>query len=111
MTRRPYSATYAAFFVPEERTFMLYTKRGEPLDRRGDDLFDGRGRHVARVRGSRAFGADGRYVGTLVGDRIVYRSTDSAALGPVYARRLGSPFARAKAIASATLGEEPRLDR
>jgi hypothetical protein len=37
---------------------MLYTKRGEPLDRRGDDLFDGRGRHVARVRGSQAFGSD-----------------------------------------------------
>lgn len=52
----------------------LYTKDGRPLKRHGRDLFARSGRHVARVKGDRAFGPHGRYVGTLVGDRLVYKA-------------------------------------
>jgi hypothetical protein len=90
---------------------MLYTKNGEPLEQRGDDIFDSRGRHVARLCGAKAFNSRGRYVATLVGDRLVYRSTDSASIGSVFAPRVGSPFAGARRAASALLGEEPNFDR
>lgn len=90
---------------------MIYTRDGEPLARRGDDLFDASGRHLARLRGAKAYGADGRYVGTLVGDRLVYRGTDSAGIASPFARRVGSPFARARAVGRAMIGEEPHFDR
>lgn len=56
----------------------LYTMNGRPLTRRRDDLFTRSGNHIGHVQGEKVFGPDGRYVGTLVGDRLVYRSTDSA---------------------------------
>lgn len=90
---------------------MIYTKNGEPLARRGDDVFDARGRHVARLRGTKAFNTHGRYVATLVGDRLVYRSTDSASIGGVFAPSVGSPFAHARAVGAALLGDEPDFDR
>jgi hypothetical protein len=90
---------------------MIHTRDGEPLARGGDDLFDASGRHVARLRGAKAFGPDGRYLGTLVGDRLVYRGTDSAVIGPPFTRRVGSPFAQARTVGSALLGQEPRFDR
>lgn len=90
---------------------MLYTKNGKPLEQRGDDIFDDHGRHVARLRGSKAFNSRGHYVATLVGDRLVYRSTDSASTGGVFTPRVGSPFARASRVGSALLGDEPDFDR
>jgi hypothetical protein len=64
---------------------------------------------VGRIRGSKAFGTDGRYVGTIVGDRLVYRSTDSASIGSPFtaAHRAGS--ARANRAGSAILGDEPDI--
>ena len=90
---------------------MLYTKNGLPLERRGDDIFDSRGRHVARMRGTKAFNSRGHYLATLVGDRLVYRSTDSAALASVFAPRVGTPFARANSVGAALIGDEPDFDR
>lgn len=48
----------------------LYTMNGRPLTRRGDDLFTRSENHIGRVQGEKVFGPDGRYVGTLVGDRL-----------------------------------------
>jgi hypothetical protein len=44
----------------------LYTKEGRPLRQSGDDLFSRSGTHVAKLKGKKAYGPDGRYVGTLV---------------------------------------------
>jgi hypothetical protein len=90
---------------------MIHTKNGEPLRRSGDDLFDASGRHVARLSGIKAFGPSGRYVGTLTGDRLVYRSTDSAVIGSSFVRRAGSGSAQARAVGSAVWGDEPKFDR
>lgn len=90
---------------------MLYTKNGEPLEQRGEDIFDARGRHVARLRGTKAFNSRGHYVATLVGDRLVYRSIDSASIGAVFTPRVGSPFVRVGRLASVMLGEEPDFER
>ena len=67
-----------------------YTMNGRPLTRRGDDLFTRSGNHIGRVQGEKVFGPDGRYVGTLVGDRLVYRSTDSAHVSSEFGRQAGA---------------------
>ncbi len=87
----------------------LYTKEGRPLRRSGDDLFARSGTHVAKLKGKKAYGPDGRYVGTLVGSRLVYRSTDSATIGSAFARRAHAGTANASAVGSAILGDEPPI--
>jgi hypothetical protein len=87
----------------------LYTKNGRPLRRAGDDLFSKSGKHVARVRDDRAFGPDGRYVGTIVGDRLVYRSTHSARIGSPFVQRSFAASALANRSGSAVMGEEPPI--
>ena len=87
----------------------ICTKNGRPLHVSGDDLFSGSGEHVARLTGEKAYGPDGRYVGTLVGDRLVYRSTDSATIGSPFARRRLAGSGSAPAAPSALWGEEPPI--
>jgi hypothetical protein len=87
----------------------LYTKDGRPLQVSGETNYSRSGQPVGRIRGSKVFGTDGRYVGTIVGDRLVYRSTDSASIGSPFtaAHRAGS--ARANRAGSAILGDEPDI--
>lgn len=87
----------------------LFTKNGRPLRRSGDDLFAKSGSHVARLRGNYAFGPDGKYVGTIVGDRLVYRSTDRARIGSPYVQRPHAASAAARRVQSALWGEEPPI--
>ncbi|MGA2453363.1 MAG: hypothetical protein ABSG93_07560 [Solirubrobacteraceae bacterium] len=87
----------------------LYTKEGRPLRQDGDDLFARSGTHVARLRGKKAYDPSGQYVGTLVGNRLVYRAIDSASLGPVFATRLRAGTASAGAVGAAVLGDEPPI--
>jgi hypothetical protein len=87
----------------------LYTKEGRPLRQSGNDLFSSSGIHVARFRGKKAYGPDGRYVGTLVGDRLAYRCTDGATVGSAFAQRAGAGTARACGVGSAICGEEPPI--
>ncbi|MEV6348285.1 hypothetical protein [Actinoplanes sp. NPDC051851] len=55
---------------------QLWTKAGRPLLNDGNDVTVPSGAPVGRIRGDRVFRADDTYVGTLVGDRLVYRSYD-----------------------------------
>lgn len=59
----------------------LCTKSGRLLQRVDDELFSRSGRYLGRFRGNKVYDPDGRYCGTLVGDRVVYRTIDSAAAG------------------------------
>lgn len=86
---------------------MLYTKNGKPLAVSGDDIFDRSGRHLGRRRGDKVYGPDGRYAATIVGDTVVYRSTDSAAIGSSFARSARAGTARASRAGSAPWGDEP----
>jgi hypothetical protein len=83
---------------------QLYTKDGEPLEVGGNDIWDRNGRHVGRRRGKKVFGPNGRYAGTIDGDRVIYRSIDSAEISSPFAPspRVGS--AEANAIGSALWG-------
>lgn len=86
----------------------LYTKNGKPLTVEGDDIFDASGRHVARRIGFAAYGPDGRYAGTIEGDTVVYRSSDSNVSGepfdPLPSRRGTTEPSRAGSTAA---GDEP----
>jgi hypothetical protein len=73
-----------------------------------DDLFTRSGNHIGRVQRRKVFGPDGRYVGTLAGDRLVYRSTDSAHVSSAFGRQAGAASSSANAAAAAVWGEEPR---
>lgn len=85
----------------------LYTKEGRPLQRSGEKLYSRSGRYVGLIRNGRVYDPNGNYAGTIVGDRVIYRSTDSATIaGPsVSADRAG--IARANRVGSATWGDEP----
>jgi hypothetical protein len=83
----------------------LYTKEGRPLRQSGDDLFSRSGTHVAKLKGKKAYGPDGRYVG----NRLVYRSTDSATIGSSFAQRAHAGTASASAVGAAVLGDEPPI--
>ena len=56
----------------------LYTKSERPLQVSRDNVHSRSGKIVGRIRGEKVFGTDGRYVGTIVGNRLVYRSTQGA---------------------------------
>jgi hypothetical protein len=86
---------------------QLYTKNGKPLTGSGDDIFDRSGRHVGRRRGDKVYAPDGRYAGTIVGDIVVYRSTDSATISSAFAPSARAGSARANHAGSALWGEEP----
>lgn len=55
----------------------LWTKNGRPLLNDGNMVTVPSGTVVGKIAGDRVFSAgDGAYVGTLVGDRLVFRSYD-----------------------------------
>jgi hypothetical protein len=60
----------------------MHTKDGRALQTSGTTLYTGSGRVVGRVRDSRLFDQDGHYVGTVVGDRLVYRAAERNKVGP-----------------------------
>jgi hypothetical protein len=61
----------------------LYTRSGRLLQRIDNALFSRSGRYLGQVEDRKVFDPAGRYCGTLVGDRVVYRTIDSAATGAV----------------------------
>lgn len=87
----------------------LYTKDGRPLQVSGETVYSRSGTVIGRIRGKKVYGTDGRYIGTITGDRLVYRSTDSASVSSPFsvANRAGS--ARANRAGSAVWGDEPEI--
>lgn len=57
----------------------LYTRSGRLLQLHGNRLHARSGRYLGQLRNGKVFDPTGRYCGTIVGDRIVYRTIDSAA--------------------------------
>lgn len=87
----------------------LFTKNGRPLEVSGDFIYSRSGIPVGKLRENKVFGPDGRYVGTIVGDRLVFRSTDSACMGSTFSIASHAGSARADAAGSALWGDEPRI--
>jgi hypothetical protein len=87
----------------------IYTKEGRALKLSDGDLFSRSGMHVGRVRGGEAYGPDGRYVGTVVGDCLVYRSKDSAKKTSAYSPRSSNGHSTANRAAKEISGDEPPI--
>lgn len=87
----------------------LYTKDGKPLQVSGEFVYSQSGTPIGRIKGSKVFGTDGLYVGTIVSDRLVYRSTDSAGRGSPFSSAHRSGSARANRAGSALWGDEPNI--
>ena len=88
----------------------MHTKNGRPLQVSGKTLYTGSGRVVGRVHETRLFDQDGRYVGTVVGDRLVFRSAERNKVGPGFtASKCPARALNERARMSMLRGEEPTL--
>lgn len=87
----------------------LYTKNGRPLQVSGNIVYSKSGKVVGRIEGEKVFGTNGRYVGTIVNDRLVYRSTQSATISSSFTSANRTGTARASRVGSAIWGEEPDI--
>jgi hypothetical protein len=88
----------------------LYTKNGTPLAVRGSAVFNPAGQNFGYIRGDRVYGLDGRYRGTIINDRLIYRSTHAASVGSARAASAGTASASAARAASALWGDEPNIE-
>ena len=87
----------------------LYTKNGRPLQVSGDKVYSRSGSVVGRIKGKKVFDTHGHYVGTIVSDRLVYRSTDSTEIGSPFSAANHAGTARASRVGSALWGDEPDI--
>ena len=70
----------------DTREVIIHTPQGRPLLLQNGDIFSAAGTNVARVIGNVAYDPSGRYVGTIVDDRLVFDDTDSLTVGPLFVR-------------------------
>jgi len=87
----------------------LYTKNGQPLQVSGNTVYSRSGTVIGRINGEKVYGPDGRYVGTIVDDRLVYRSTDGASISSPFSAANRAGTARANRAGLAIWGDEPDL--
>ena len=87
----------------------LYTKNGRPLQVSSGTVFSRSGKVVGRIQHDKVYGTDGRYVGTITGDRLVFRSTDTATISSPFASANLAGSAMANAVGAAIWGDEPDI--
>jgi hypothetical protein len=91
------------------REKIIHTPQGRPLLLQDGDIFSGSGTHLARMHGNVAYDPSGRYVGTLVHDRLVFDDADSLTFGPLFVRTTHPGFADVGNISVRTLEREVLL--
>ena len=88
----------------------MHTKNGRPLQASGSTVYTGSGQVVGRVRDARLFDQDGRYVGTVVGDRLVYRAAERTKVAPAFtAAKCPAKALDHRARLAMLRGDEPTL--
>jgi hypothetical protein len=87
----------------------MHTKNGKPLQVVGNTLYSASGHVLGRVRDAKVFAQDGSYVGTVVDDRLVFRSADSSRVAPAFTAARCKPRALSDRSRSPVRGEEPVL--
>lgn len=86
----------------------LFTKNGRPLQVSGETVYSRSGQPIGRINGRKVFGPDGLYVGSIVGDCLVFRLIDSAAVGSPFAAANLAGSASAHRAGCAIWGDEPK---
>lgn len=87
----------------------LYTKNGKPLQVSGNKVYSKSGKIVGKIQEKKVFGTNGRYIGTIVNDRLVYRSTHSSSLGSSFSASNRSGTSRGNRTGSGIWGDEPNI--
>ena len=87
----------------------LYTKNGRPLQVSDDKVYSGNGIIVGRIMDEKVYGTDGQYVGTITGDRLVYRSTESANVSSPFSAADHAGSGMAHSAGSGLWGDEPNI--
>jgi hypothetical protein len=87
----------------------LYTKNGRPLQVSGQTVYSRSGAVIGRIKGGKVYGTNGRYVGTITSDRLVYRSTESGSVSSPFSAANRAGLARANRAGSAVWGDEPEI--
>lgn len=88
---------------------QLWTKNGRPLLNEGNDVFLPSGSLIGRLRGDRVYGVDDdKYLGTLVRDRLVFRSYDIDGPERAYSRPVTTEFVES-VLPAKMWGDEPEL--
>jgi len=88
----------------------LYTKNGRTLQVSDNTAYNSTsGQVVGQIKNEKVYGTDGRYVGTIVGDSLVYRSTQSVSISSPFSTAYRAGTARANRAGSAIWGEEPDI--
>lgn len=85
----------------------MHTKNGRPLQVAGNTWYSESGLVLGRVREDKLYDQDGRYVGTVVANRLVYRSQDSSRTAPSFSAAKRSARALTNRPRSGVRGDEP----
>ncbi|MBK9697674.1 MAG: hypothetical protein IPO80_09935 [Propionibacteriaceae bacterium] len=87
----------------------LYTKSGRLLQRLGNRLHSRSGSYLGQLLNGKLFDPHGRYCGTIVGDRVVYRTIDSASTTGASVAAMCPASTGANRTGSPLWGTEPPL--
>jgi hypothetical protein len=86
---------------------VLYTRSGRLLQLLGDHLHSRSGRYLGQLQNNKVYDPDGRYCGTLVGDRVVHRTVDSSGRMTASAEAVCPPITGANRSGMNLWGIEP----
>jgi len=89
---------------------IYYSKLGLPYRESQNRLFDKSGRQVGKISGRKVFRRNGKYAATIVGNRLVYLSSDSRATSSPFKPSAGESFDAMRIVPSAISGDEPEFD-
>lgn len=87
----------------------LHTKEGKPLVVSDNIIYTKSGKAVGKINGNTVTGPNGNYVGTIVHDRLVYRSSDSSVKGSEFSADPKTESRVSKRRDSYIRGDEPKI--
>jgi hypothetical protein len=97
------------FLKPKKMS--LYTKEGKPLQERGDIIYSSSGTVIGKKKGTKVFGTNGQYVGTIVRDRLTYLHQDSASMGSTFSAGNIGGSERGNIGSVGINGDEPKIPK
>jgi hypothetical protein len=87
----------------------FFTRSGRLLQRSGNQLYSRSGSYLGQLWNGKVFDPSGRYSGTIVGDRVVYRTIDSAASVAASSSEMCPASTRANRTGISIWGTEPNF--